>query len=52
MNIKVSKGYTAVIWPRSVSTDSTGLRYMTLLVNITDLQLELGNFVDERHEGI
>lgn len=24
---------------------------MTLLVNITDLQLKLGNFVDERHEG-
>lgn len=49
--MQVSKGYT-VVWPRSVSTDSTDLCYMTLLVNITDLQLKLGDFVDERHEGI
>lgn len=50
--IKVSKGYTSVVWPRSVSTDSADLCYMTLLVNITDLQWKLGNFVDERHKGI
>jgi len=50
--MEVSKGYAPVVWPRSVSTDSAGLRYMTLLVNIADLQLKLGNFVDERHGGI